>query len=208
MSTETTVKGSLGVAMKRKEDPRFIQGGHYVDDLSFRACCTWSSCEPHPHAEIVNIDISEALNVPGEGRDHRQDLEAAGLGWLPTFHGLDKQMVLAIGKVLFRYSGSGGRLRRDARRRRRWRGTGAGELQPLPVVADPFTAKKDEVLLRPTASRRPTTSTTGRSATRTAPSRRWRRARSGSPSGCGFRAATRRRSSRAAAWRNSTPWAA
>ena len=32
-----------------------------------------------------------------------KDLEAAGLGWLPTFHGFDKQMVLAIGKVLFQY---------------------------------------------------------------------------------------------------------
>ena len=32
-----------------------------------------------------------------------EDLVAANLGWLPTFHGFDKQMVLAVGKVLFQH---------------------------------------------------------------------------------------------------------
>ncbi len=36
MTSEAKSRHSVGVAMKRKEDPRFIQGkGHYVDDLSF-----------------------------------------------------------------------------------------------------------------------------------------------------------------------------
>ena len=44
MSTETTVH-SLGVPMKRKEDPRFIQGkGNYVDDLSFPGMLYLCSC--------------------------------------------------------------------------------------------------------------------------------------------------------------------
>ena len=34
-----------------------------------------------------------------------EDLVAAGLGWIPTFHGYDKQMVLAVGKVLYQYTG-------------------------------------------------------------------------------------------------------
>ena len=32
-----------------------------------------------------------------------EDLEAANLDWIPTFHGFDKQMVLAIGKALYQY---------------------------------------------------------------------------------------------------------
>ena len=36
MSIQAKPRHSVGVAMKRKEDPRFIQGkGNYVDDLSF-----------------------------------------------------------------------------------------------------------------------------------------------------------------------------
>ena len=92
--------------MKRKEDPRFLQGkGHYVDDLSFPGMLYMALVRsPYPHAEIAGIDISEALKVPGvKAVITGKDLEAAGLGWLPTFHGIDKQMVLAIGKVLFQY---------------------------------------------------------------------------------------------------------
>ena len=152
MSTDTTVKGSVGVAMKRKEDPRFIQGkGNYVDDLSFPGMLYMAIVRsPYPHAEIVNIDIAEALKVPGvKAVITGKDLEAAGLGWLPTFHGYDKQMVLAIGRVLFQYQEVAA-VFADSR------GAAADgveavqvEYNPLPVVADPFTAKKDEVLLRP-----------------------------------------------------------
>ena len=94
----------MGVAMKRKEDPRFLQGkGNYVDDLSFPGMLRHGDPRsPYPHAEIVNIDSSAPRSrcrvkavITGK------DLEAAGLGWLPTFHGYDKQMVLAIGKALF-----------------------------------------------------------------------------------------------------------
>src|SRR4030095_13069134 len=106
MTTETKPAGSLGLPMKRKEDPRFIQGkGHYVDDISLPGMLYLALVRsPYPHAEIKSIDISEAMNVPGvKGVITGKDLEAAGLGWLPTFHGLDKQMVLAIGKALFQY---------------------------------------------------------------------------------------------------------
>ena len=151
MSTGTTVKGSVGVAMKRKEDPRFIQGkGNYVDDLSFPGMLYMAIVRsPYPHAEIVNIDIAEAVKVPGvKAVITGKDLEAAGLGWLPTFHGYDKQMVLAIGKVLFQYQEVAAVFAES----RGAAADGAEAVQvdynPLPVVADPFTAKKDEVLLR------------------------------------------------------------
>src|SRR5262245_217166 len=106
MSTQATDRHAVGVAMKRKEDPRFIQGkGHYVDDLTFPAMLYMALVRsPYPHAEIKSIDIGDAMKVPGvTAVITGKDLDAAGLGWLPTFHGFDKQMVLAIGKVLYQY---------------------------------------------------------------------------------------------------------
>src|SRR5438067_1122133 len=78
-----------------------------------------------------------------------KDLEAAGLGWLPTFHGFDKQMVLAIGKVLFQYQEVAAVFAES-------RGAAADgaeavhvEYAPLPVVTDPFAARTEQVILRP-----------------------------------------------------------
>ena len=152
MSIQAKPLHSVGVSMKRKEDPRFIQGkGHYVDDLSFPGMLYLSLVRStYPHAEIRNIDISEAMKVPGvKAVITGKDLEAAGLGWLPTFHGFDKQMVLAIGKVLFQYQEVAA-VFADTRAAAV---DGAEAVQvdyaPLPVVADPFTSKTDKVLLRP-----------------------------------------------------------
>jgi len=152
MSIEAKPGKSLGVAMKRKEDPRFIQGkGHYVDDISLPGMLYMAIVRsPYPHATITSIDISEAIKVSGvKAVITGKDLEAAGLGWLPTFHGLDKQMVLAIGKVLFQYQ----EVAAVYAESRGAAADGAEVVQvdydPLPVVADPFTAKKDETILRP-----------------------------------------------------------
>ena len=152
MSIQAKPLHSVGVPMKRKEDPRFIQGkGNYVDDLSFPGMLYLSLVRStYPHAEIKNIDISEAMKVPGvKAVITGKDLEAAGLGWLPTFHGFDKQMVLAIGKVLFQYQ----EVAAVFAETRAAAVDGAEAVQvdyaPLPVVADPFTSKTDKVLLRP-----------------------------------------------------------
>jgi aerobic carbon-monoxide dehydrogenase large subunit len=152
MSTETTTGHAVGVAMKRKEDPRFVQGkGHYVDDLIFPGMLYMALVRsPYPHAEIKNIDFSEAMKIPGvKAVITGKDLEAAGLGWLPTFHGFDKQMVLAIGQVLYQYQEVAA-VFADSREAA---ADGAEAVQvdyaPLPVVADPFTSKTDKVLLRP-----------------------------------------------------------
>ncbi|HEX2458372.1 MAG TPA: aerobic carbon-monoxide dehydrogenase large subunit [Vicinamibacterales bacterium] len=152
MSIEAKPGRSVGVAMKRKEDPRFLQGkGYYVDDVSLPGMLYMAVVRsPYPHATIKSIDISEAMKVPGvKAVITGKDLEAAGLGWLPTFHGLDKQMVLAIGKVLFQYQEVAAVYAES-------RGAAADgaeavqvDYEPLPVVADPFTAKKDETILRP-----------------------------------------------------------
>ena len=198
--------------MKRKEDPRFIQGkGNYVDDLSLPGMLYMAIVRsPYPHAEIKNIDISEALKVPGvKAVITGKDLEAAGLGWLPTFHGFDKQMVLAIGKVLFQYqevaavfaeTRGGGRDGVEAVQ---------VDYDPLPVVADPFTAKKDEVLLRPDRESKTNHIFHWEVGDKdgTAQALDAER-RSASSSGSGSSAVIRRRSSPAAASRTSTRWGA
>jgi carbon-monoxide dehydrogenase large subunit len=152
MSTEVASGHAVGVAMKRKEDPRFLQGkGNYVDDLTFPGMLYMAIVRsPYPHAEIKNIDISEAMKVPGvKAIITGKDLDAAGLDWLPTFHGLDKQMVLALGKVLYQYQEVAA-VFADSREAA---ADGVEAVQvdynPLPVVADPFTSKTDKVLLRP-----------------------------------------------------------
>src|SRR5215510_12493632 len=152
MSTDPKPAGPLGVPMKRKEDPRFLQGkGHYIDDITLPGMLYMAVVRStYPHAAIKSIAIDDALKVPGvKAVITGKDLEAAGLGGLPTFHGLDKQMVLAIGKVLFQYQEVAAVFAET-------RGTavdGAEAVQveytPLPVVADPFTAKTDKVILRP-----------------------------------------------------------
>ena len=152
MTVEAKPKHALGVAMKRKEDPRFLQGkGHYVEDVMLPGMLHMAIVRStYPHAEIASIDISEALKVPGvKAVITGKDLEAAGLGWLPTFHGFDKQMVLAIGKVLFQYQEVAAVFAES--RAAAVDGVEAVQVDynPLPVVADPFTAKKDEVILRP-----------------------------------------------------------
>jgi carbon-monoxide dehydrogenase large subunit len=151
MSADTKTAGCLGVGMKRKEDPRFVRGkGQYVDDVRLPGMLYLALVRsPYPHATIKAIDSTEALKVPGvKAVITGADLEAAGLGWLPTFHGFDKQMVLAIGKVLFQYQEVAAVFAET--RAAALDGVEAVEVDydPLPVVADPFTAKKDETILR------------------------------------------------------------
>ena len=143
---------ALGHRMKRKEDPRFLQGhGRYVDDIALPGMLYAAIARsPYPHATIKNIDISEAMKVPGvKAVITGKDLEAAGLGWLPTFHGYDKQMVLAIGKVLFQYQEVAAVFAETRGAAEDGAEAVQVEYEPLPVVTDPFTAKKDEVILRP-----------------------------------------------------------
>jgi len=143
---------ALGHRMKRKEDPRFLQGqGRYVDDIAMPGMLYAAIARsPYPHATIKNIDISEAMKVPGvKAVITGKDLEAAGLGWLPTFHGYDKQMVLAIGKVLFQYQEVAAVFAETRGAAEDGAEAVQVEYEPLPVVADPFTSKKDEVILRP-----------------------------------------------------------
>ena len=93
----------MGHSMKRKEDPRFLQGkGNYIDDFTLPGML-WLDIvrSPIAYGKIVNIDSSKALEVDGvlavlTGKD----LEAYGLHWMPTLMS-DTQMVLPTDTVMY-----------------------------------------------------------------------------------------------------------
>ncbi|MCA9964735.1 MAG: hypothetical protein KC423_10845, partial [Anaerolineales bacterium] len=90
----------MGHRMKRKEDPRFIQGkGRYVDDIKLPGMLYMDIVRsPYAHAKIVSIDASAALAMDGVlAVITGKDLEAHGLHWMPTLMS-DTQMVLPTDK--------------------------------------------------------------------------------------------------------------
>jgi carbon-monoxide dehydrogenase large subunit len=153
MSVQAPTTGhALGKAMKRKEDPRFIQGrGNYVDDIVRPGMLYMAVVRStYPHAILKDIDVSGALAVPGvKAVITGKDLEAAGLAWLPTFHGFDKQMVLAVGRVLFQYQEVAAVFAESREAAVDGAEAVMVDYDPLPVVSSPFEAQKDQVLLRP-----------------------------------------------------------
>ena len=141
----------MGHRMKRKEDPRFIQGkGRFIDDIKLPGMLYMDIVRsPYAHAKIVSIDDSEALAMDGVLAVIKgQDLEAAGnLHWMPTLMS-DTQMVLPIDKVIYyaqevcvviateRY------IAADAIEKI------FVEYEPLDAVVDPREALKDKVIVR------------------------------------------------------------
>ena len=142
---------ALGTPMKRKEDPRFIRGrGRYLDDIVLPNMLYLAIVHsPYPHARIKSIDKSKAMALPGvKAVITGEDLDAAKLEWLPTFHGYDKQMVLAFGKALYQYQEVAGVVATS----REIASDGAElvevEYEPLDPVVTPFQSKEDTIILR------------------------------------------------------------
>ncbi|MGD0474406.1 MAG: aerobic carbon-monoxide dehydrogenase large subunit [Candidatus Velthaea sp.] len=151
MTTEAPERHAIGQSMKRKEDPRLIRGaGRFVDDITLPNMLYLALVHsPYPHARIASIDKSAALAMPGvKAVITGEDLVAANLGWIPTFHGYDKQMVLAVGKVLFQYQEVAGVIASS-----REAALDAAELvdvdyEPLEALTDPFEAMRDTLIIR------------------------------------------------------------
>ena len=96
-------QGWLGRSVKRKEDERFVRGrGNYIDDVKLPGMLYMDIVRsPYAHATIKSIDTSEALKAPGVvAVITGQDLEAAGLAWMPTLMS-DTQMVLPTDHVVY-----------------------------------------------------------------------------------------------------------
>ena len=144
--------GGYGKSVRRKEDPRFLQGkGTYIDDVVLPDMLHMDIVRsPYAHARILKIDPSAALATPGVlAVITGKDLEAAGLAWMPTLMS-DTQMVLPVEKVVYqaqevaaviatdRYTAADGVLGVDV------------DYDPLPAVVDPFKAlEPDSPLVRP-----------------------------------------------------------
>ena len=100
--TSKAISG-MGHSMKRKEDARFIQGkGNYVDDIKLEGMLYMDIVRsPYAYAKIKNIDISEAMKVPGVAAVVTgKDLEKYNLHWMPTLMS-DTQMVLPTDTVMY-----------------------------------------------------------------------------------------------------------
>jgi carbon-monoxide dehydrogenase large subunit len=144
-------KHAMGVRMKRKEDPRFIQGrGRYLDDIVLPGMLYLALVHsPYPHAKIVKIDKTAALAVDGVVAVLTgEDLAAHGLAWIPTFHGYDKQMVLCVGKALYQYQEVAGVIATSREAAIDGAELVDVEYDPLDVVVDPFAAREDKIILR------------------------------------------------------------
>ena len=118
----------LGVARKRVEDVRFVQGkGNYVDDIKLPGMLFGDFVRsPYGHARIISIDKEAALAVPGvKAILTVEDLKPLDLAWMPTLAG-DVQMVLADGKGL--HQGEGVAVGGAAGARRGLRRGGAGRV--------------------------------------------------------------------------------
>ena len=141
----------LGQPIKRKEDPRFLQGlGNYLDDIRLPNMAFLALVRsPYAHARLLGINKEAALKVPGVlAVITGEDLTGLGLHWMPTLAG-DKQMVLATGKVLFQYQEVAAVVAQT--REAAYDGAAAVEVDydPLPVLVDPHRAEApDAPLLR------------------------------------------------------------
>ena len=103
---------SVGQALRRKEDRRFVTGnGRYLDDINRpRQTYAWFVRSPHAHAEIKKINVAKAKKAPGvlavlTGADLAAD-KVGGLicGWVikskdGSPHKAPPHPALAVGKV-------------------------------------------------------------------------------------------------------------
>ncbi|HXV63658.1 MAG TPA: molybdopterin cofactor-binding domain-containing protein, partial [Vicinamibacteria bacterium] len=132
----------LGHSVRRKEDPRFIQGkGRYIDDIKLPGMLYLDIVRsPYAHAKILEIKAEKALATPGVAAVVTgKDLEKYNLAWMPTLMS-DKQMVLPVDTVKYqaqevaavvatsRYAAADGVAAVEV------------DYEPLPVVVDPFKA--------------------------------------------------------------------
>jgi carbon-monoxide dehydrogenase large subunit len=149
--TPVPERHAMGKSMKRKEDPRFIRGhGRYLDDFTLPGML-WMSLvhSPYPHARIVKIDKTAALAVPGVVAVLTgEDLAAHNLAWVPTFHGYDKQMVLAVGKVLYQYQEVAGVIASSREIAQDAAELVDVEYEPLDPVVNPYQSRDDKIILR------------------------------------------------------------
>jgi aerobic carbon-monoxide dehydrogenase large subunit len=140
IATHTTPEvGGMGHSVKRKEDPRFIQGkGQYIDDVNLPGQL-WLDIvrSPYAHAKIKSIDASEALKVPGVAAVVTgKDLEGYKLHWMPTLAG-DMQMVLPVDTVMYQAQEVAAVIATSRYAAADGVAAVLVDYEPLPVIVDP-----------------------------------------------------------------------
>jgi aerobic carbon-monoxide dehydrogenase large subunit len=132
--------GGMGHSLKRKEDARFIQGqGRYVDDIKLPGMLFMDIVRsPYAYAKIKNINIDEAMKVPGvvaviTGRD----LEKYNLHWMPTLMS-DTQMVLPTDTVMYQAQEVAAVIATSKYAARDGREAVKVDYEPMKPVMDPY----------------------------------------------------------------------
>ncbi len=143
----------IGQRVRRREDSRFLRGaGRYVDDMPLADDLVLTLVRsPHAHARIADIDVSEALELPGVQVFTAADVDLRPFG-PPPFLGIDERMhrpILARDTVRF-----AGDIVAAVLAESQYASTDAADLvmidyEELPVVTDAREAVKDGVLLYP-----------------------------------------------------------
>ena len=137
----------LGERIKRKEDPRLIQGrGHYVDDIKLDGMLHMALVRSvHAHARLTKVDTAVAKAAPGVVAVYTgQDIKGK-LGLVPCAAGMEGLKIpehpcLAIDKVCYVGEPIAAVVARD-----RYQARDAADLievdyDPLPAVVDPLKA--------------------------------------------------------------------
>ena len=137
----------LGERIKRKEDPRLIQGlGHYVDDFKLDGMVHMAFARSiYAHARIKSVNVSQARSMPGvldvfTGQDLKGKLGpvpcAAGIEGLkvPAHPCLAIEKVCYVGEPVAAVVATDPYLARDAAEKIEV------EYEPLPTVTNPESA--------------------------------------------------------------------
>ena len=133
----------MGHSVKRKEDPRFIQGqGEYIDDVNLPGSSgSTSSAARTPTRPSRAIDATEALKIPGVAAVITgKDLEkATSLHWMPTLAG-DMQMVLPMDTVMYQSQEVAAVVATSRYAAADGVAAVLVDYEPLPVIVDPHKA--------------------------------------------------------------------
>ena len=137
----------LGERIKRKEDPRLIQGrGHYVDDVKLDGALHMAFARSvYAHARVKSVDVAAARALPGVVAVYTGSDLKGKLGLVPCAAGMEGLKVpdhpcLAIDKVCYVGEPVAAVVARD-----RYIARDAADLievdyEPLPAVTDPEKA--------------------------------------------------------------------
>src|ERR1043166_825463 len=141
----------VGARIKRREDPKLIQGlGQYVDDINLPNTLHVAILRsPYAHAKIKSLDVEAARNYPGvvavvTGAEIKDQIAP-----LPTSGGNDtlrvpKHYALAVDKVCYVGEGIAAVVAEDRYSARDALDLIQVEYEPLPAVSDPQGALASE----------------------------------------------------------------